>query len=170
MTNPSGVKTRVKAVPTVSRTATARRNRGGRPTKDVRLVCSEKVTVYLTIDELGRLKASHQLVKGTNRLSLNEFVRQQLFAKRMTSRQAQTGLPGMELKKLNALVTELKRIGVNYNQSVKRLNQFHISVQLRDEFKKNAALAGEILSLIEQTKKLYGQLEQSATELTDPSV
>lgn len=163
------MKTRVKADPAVSRTATASRNKGGRPTKDVRLVCSEKVTVYLTVDESERLKASHQLVKGPNRLSLNEFVKQQLFSKRITSRQAQTGLPGMELKKLNALVNELKRIGVNYNQSVKRLNQFHISVQLRDEFRKNAALAGEILILIEQTKILYGQLEQSAAELTDPS-
>ena len=170
MTNPNGVRTRVKAAPAVSRTATTGRNKGGRPTKDVRLVCSEKVTIYLTIDDLGRLKASHQLVKETNRLSLNEFVKQQLFSKRVTSRQSQTGLPSMELKKLNALVNELKRIGGNYNQSVKRLNQFHISGQLRDEFKKNAVLAGEILSLIEQTKKLYGQLEQSADELTDPSV
>lgn len=170
MMNANGMRKGLKADAAVRRTATARRNKGGRPTKDVQLVCSEKVTVYLTIGEIERLKVSHQLVKGTNRLSLNEFVKQRLFSKRMTSQQSQTGLPGMELKKLNALVNELKRIGVNYNQSVKRLNQFHISVQLRDEFRKNAALAGEILILIEQTKKLYGQLEQSAAELTDTSV
>jgi hypothetical protein len=136
-------------------------SRGGRPIKDAKLVCSEKLTLYLTPPEMIMLTGNHDNARRGVKLSLNEFAKQQLFSRRKVAVTATSSLNQYQLKKLNELVSELRHIGVNYNQSVKRLNQYHFPEQLHGEFEKNARLAGEILTLIQQAKQLFESLEKS---------
>lgn len=142
--------------PTVSRA-----NKGGRRSKDASLVSSEKLTLYLTPSEMSQLTSSHEQARQGTKLSLNEFAKRRLLSPRKIQITSPVGLTQYGLKKLSELVNELRHIGVNYNQSVKRINQYHFPEQLRSEFQKNAVLAGEILDLVKQTKLFYETLENS---------
>lgn len=139
----------------------SRANNVGRPTKDASLISSEKLTLYLTPPEMSQLTSSHEQARQGTKLSLNEFAKQRLFLRREREASASVGMAQHQLKKLSELVSELRHIGVNYNQSVKRINQYHFPEQLHKEFEKNAHLAREILILIEQTKQVYETLENS---------
>ena len=108
---------------------------------------------------MNQLTGSHANARQGTKLSLNEFAKQRLFSGRKPDVSPSTGLTQYQLKKLNELVNELRHIGVNYNQSVKRINQYHFPEQLHHEFEKNAALAAEILDLIRQAKQVYETLE-----------
>ena len=144
---------------------TPMRSKGGRPALYSSLVCSKKITLYLTLDELAKLQAHHAESRGTGKQSMNEFAKQLLFArKKRGSRVHRLGMKLDQLKKLDGFLIELKRINLNYNQSVKRLNQFHLSDDLYREFQQNIRLATTISELIEQTKLIYELIELSLSK------
>ena len=137
----------------------SRAAKGGRPPKEAGLVSSEKLTLYLTPTEMKQLISSHQRAMQGAKLSMNEFIKKRLFTRQKVVKPASRSLTDYQLKKLCELVSELRHIGVNYNQSVKRINQYHFPDQLHREFQENAVLANEILELIRKTKNVYETLE-----------
>ena len=140
------------------------RNKGGRPTKSPEEINSETFLLYLTPDELIRMKRMHEQEARLRKVSLNQFIKDRFFRSKGTIRPEQPWkIPEEELNKtlvsLLRIDLNLSRFIGNFNQSTKRLNGLLASSQLKIEIMKHADLLLEMSELKPEIKAIVSKLK-----------
>ena len=115
-----------------------KRNRGGRHPKPAAQVASKKVNFWVTEAEFNQLEKQFQ--NATYR-SKSEMLHDMVFHKRL----AQKDPMSLELStQVQNLIREIKAIGVNYNQAVKKINSLTDARPLPFELEKLLDLTREM--------------------------
>ncbi|WP_461117527.1 plasmid mobilization protein [Spirosoma jeollabukense] len=145
-------------------------NKGGRPTKEEALKKSNRLYLHLTEEEARSFDAAWQQHRLTRKISRNEFAKQRLFATSVFGNLLPKSKAGVDskllldrldqgIKLLNQFVIQLRTIGQNYNQSVKRLNNVYLSNEVRAEITQQRGLLLEIAKLIQWSDQQYKQAD-----------
>ena len=151
-------------------------SKGGRPIKDEALKKSNRLYLHLTEKEAQSFETAWQQQRLTKKISRNEFAKQCLFATAIVGSTLPKNTVGVEpkflldrldqgIKLLNQFVTQLRAIGLNYNQSVKRLNNIYLSNEVRTEITQQRGLLIEIGKLTQWSDQQYKQAELLSDKL-----
>ena len=178
------------AKPTTDRTpegeevAKKRTSRYKTPFKSAADKSSKLAKTYLTPGELETFEANYRAAYIKQKMSRSQFIKERILANedrgwlsdsgeknpldlsreaKRISKEEMRLLSTVQLNRLDELTKNLNRIGVNYNQSTRRLNQFELRPEILDESVKNKALEKQIVQLIEKLEYLYWEIEGQFT-------
>lgn len=167
----------VNKVSSVSETPSQKKSKkGGRPTKDEALKKTNRLYLHLTDEEARAFHESWQHKRLTKKISRNEFAKHRLFASAINGESSRNHRVEEEptaiidrldqcIKLLNQFVIQLRAIGLNYNQSVKRLNNIYLSNEVRAEITQQRELLIDITKLIQWSDQQYKQADLFSEKL-----
>lgn len=121
-----------------------RQGRTGRPVKEAARLKSKRLYVHWTPDEAQVFETAYQRQNLIKPLSRNDYAIERILRPDSTGRSVGAKSVAGDIKNLlNAVVSllnllnilnkEIKAIGINYNQSVKRLNGLYLPKEVRAE-------------------------------------
>lgn len=140
---------------------------------------------YLTPGESETFEGNYRLACLGRKMSRSQFIKERILLKEDEEEQFGTGketpveqrqeirksskeekklLSIAQLNRLEELTKNLNRIGVNYNQSTRRLNQFDLPPDIFGEAVVNKELEKQIIQLVGQLENLYKEIEQRFSE------
>ena len=136
---------------------------------------------YLTPGESETFEGNYRLACLGRKMSRSQFIKERILLKEDEEQQFGTGeetpverrqvirksseeekklLSIAQLNRLEELTKNLNRIGINYNQSTRRLNQFDLPPDIFGEAAVNKELEKQIIQLVGKLEKLYKEMEQ----------
>lgn len=158
-----------------------RTNRYSTPFKVEADKATKLTKTYLTPGESETFEANYRLTCLGRKMSRSQFIKERILTKenegqqsgtaeeatveqrqeiRKSSKEEKKLLSIAQLNRLEELTKNLNRIGVNYNQSTRRLNQFDFPADIFGEAVVNKELEKQIIQLVEQLENLYREIEQ----------
>ena len=151
-------------------------DKGGRPTKEEAFKKTNRIYLHLTDEEARSFNEAWQHQRLTKKISRNEFAKHRLFAwaingessrKLSVEEEPKAIIDRLDqcIKLLNQFVIQLRAIGLNYNQSVKRLNNIYLSNEVRAEITKQRELLIDITKLIHWSDQQYKQADLFSEKL-----
>jgi hypothetical protein len=136
--------------------------KGGRPPKQADECSSKRIMLYLTQTEYNRLKEIKNTPGSTGK-SLNELLKNRLLnPSRSPATDSSIVLMSLLLS-IDANRVQLKRIGVNLNQLVHRINSIIFPRLINPELKNVLDLYPQLLALIDTEKSIFLALEEQLT-------
>jgi hypothetical protein len=141
-------------------------NKGGRPTKEEAFKKTNRIYLHLTDEEARSFHEAWQHQRLTKKISRNEFAKHRLFAWSINGESSRKlRVEDQCIKLLNQFVIQLRAIGLNYNQSVKRLNNIYLSNEVRAEITQQRELLIDITKLIHWSDQQYKQADLFSEKL-----
>lgn len=162
-----------------------RTNRYTTPFKSEADKATKLTKTYLTPGESETFEGNYRLACLGRKMSRSQFIKERILLKEDEEQQFGTGeetpveqrqemrknskeekklLSIAQLNRLEELTKNLNRIGVNYNQSTRRLNQFDLPPDIFGEAVVNKELEKQIIQLVGQLENLYKEIEQRFSE------
>ena len=162
-----------------------RTNRYSTPFKAEADKATKLTKTYLTPGESETFEGNYRLACLGRKMSRSQFIKERILIKeneeqqfgsgeeatveqrqeiRKSSKEEKKLLSIAQLNRLEELTKNLNRIGVNYNQSTRRLNQFDLPPDIFGEAVVNKELEKQIIQLVEQLENLYREIEQRFSE------
>lgn len=154
---------------------------GGRPTKEDSLKATIVLKVYLTPTEAQQVNNLYQQQTTGKRSTKSEFAKNRIFTPLLTpgrpthasskrDRQVIKLMSQIQLNKLDSLLTQLRPIGINLNQSTRRLHQYHLQAHIEKEARLHGRLLEQIAVLIDRIKALYDEVENTFNHVNNSSL
>lgn len=153
----------------------------GRPTKVDSLKATIVLKVYLTPTEAQRVNSLYQQQTTGKRTTKSEFAKNRIFTPLLpqgrpthASSKPDRGLlklmSQIQLNKLDSLLTQLRPIGINLNQSTRRLHQYHLQAHVEKEAKLHGRLLEQIAELIGRIEVLYDEVENTFNHVNNSTL
>lgn len=145
-------------------------HKGGRPRKKADGKKTKRLSLHLTPGEAATFEAAYQQHKLSKPVSRNEFAKGQIFnpARSLKTSQKSEGILPVRnfteeinqvLRLLNVLVVQLKAIGINYNQSVKRLNGMYLAKEVRAEITQQVDCLSQLTNLLTWSHEIQHKMD-----------
>lgn len=154
---------------------------GGRPTKEDSLKATIVLKVYLTPTEAQQVNNLYQQQTTGKRSTKSEFAKNRIFTPVLTpgrpthasskrDRQVVKLMSQIQLNKLDSLLTQLRPIGINLNQSTRRLHQYHLQAHVEKEARLHGQLLKQIAVLIDRIEALYDEVETTFNHVNNSAL
>lgn len=140
-------------------------NKGGRPSVSPEQRIEKAKTINTSPDELKRINDIYRIKTAGTKTSFSRFAKEVLFALEQTGngsskRQATSDQLGIITLELGQIKRELRAIGSNYNQVVKRINSLFVSTDIKREAGQHNALINQIEPLLQAVNQLIERIEK----------
>ena len=139
-------------------------NKGGRPSVDPQQRIEKGKTINASPDELKRINDIYRMKTAGTKTSFSSFAKEVLFSLEGNTispnkRQATSDQLGIITLELGQIKRELRAMGSNYNQVVKRINSLFVSAEIKREAQLHNQLFRQIEPLLQQVDQLIERIE-----------
>lgn len=139
--------------------------KGGRPSVNPELRIEKGKTINTSPDELKRINDIYRIKTAGTKKSFSSFAKEILLSldhntNGPSKRQATSDQLGIITLELGQIKRELRSIGSNYNQVVKRINSLFVSADIKREAEQHNKFIKQIEPLIQEVNTLIERIEK----------